>query len=79
MHPRGSVSRSVGRSREIVLSFCFCGWDAAKTMHEALLVVPGEVVGGDERLVVEEAGDGGFHADAIGELGRDQVTDAEIE
>jgi hypothetical protein len=24
------------------------GWDTAKTVHEALLVVPGHVVGGDE-------------------------------
>jgi len=26
----------------------FGGWDTAQAVHEALLVVPGDVVGGDE-------------------------------
>ena len=32
----------------IVVGFGLGGWDTAKTVHEALLVVPGHVVGGDE-------------------------------
>jgi len=39
----------------IVLRFGFGGWDTAKTVHEALLVVPGHVVGGDEFDVGEVA------------------------
>jgi hypothetical protein len=35
----------------IVLGFGW--WDAAEAMHEALLVVPGDIVGGDEFNVTE--------------------------
>jgi hypothetical protein len=56
MHPRVSVSRPVGRSRgRNSKGFGLGGWDTAKTEHEALLVVPGEVVGGDEFDVGEGA------------------------
>ena len=49
MHPRGSVSLPVDRSHVlIVLSFGFGGWNTAQAVHTALLVVPGDVVGGDE-------------------------------
>ena len=44
MHPRGSLSRPVGRSRVgIVVVSGLCGWDTAEAVHEALLVVPGDV------------------------------------
>jgi hypothetical protein len=39
----------------IVLSFGLGGWDTAKTMHKAPLVVPGDVVGGDEFDVAGDA------------------------
>ena len=32
----------------IVVGLGFGGWDTAQAVHEALLVVPGDVVGGDE-------------------------------
>jgi hypothetical protein len=31
----------------IVLGFSFGGRDASETVHEALLIVPGDVIGGD--------------------------------
>ena len=31
----------------IVAGFGFGGWDASEAVHEAFLVVPGDVVGGD--------------------------------
>jgi hypothetical protein len=39
----------------VVFGFCFGGWDASETVHQALLVVPGDVVGGDELDVGEVA------------------------
>ena len=48
MHPRGSVIRPVGHVLGIVVGLGFGGWDTAQAVHEALLVVPGDVVGGDE-------------------------------
>jgi hypothetical protein len=37
----------VGHVLGIVASLGFGGWDSAEAMHEALLVVPADVVGGD--------------------------------
>ena len=41
------VGRSVGYVLGIVLGFGFSRWHAAQSVHEALLVMPGDVVGGD--------------------------------
>ena len=37
----------------VVFGFCFGGWDASEAVHEALLVVPGYVVGGEVFDVAE--------------------------
>lgn len=37
----------VGHEFEIVAGFGFGGWNASQAVHEALLVEPGDVVGGD--------------------------------
>ena len=39
----------------VVFGFRFGGWDASEAVHEALLVVPSNVVGGDELDVAEVA------------------------
>jgi len=39
----------------VVFGFCFGGWDASEAVQEALLVVPADVVGGDELDVGEVA------------------------
>ena len=36
-----------GVESSVVLGLGFSGWDTAEAVHEALLVVPGDVVGGD--------------------------------
>jgi hypothetical protein len=45
----------VGHVLGIVASLGFGGWDSPEAVHEALLVVPAEVVGGDELDVAEDA------------------------
>jgi hypothetical protein len=39
----------------VVFGFCLGGWDASEPVHEALLVVPADVVGGDEFDVAQVA------------------------
>ena len=39
----------------VVFGFRFGGWDTSEAVHEALLVVPGDVVCGDELDVGEVA------------------------
>ena len=39
----------------IALGLSFAGWDSCKAVHEALLVVPGDVVGGEVFDVAEGA------------------------
>ena len=54
MHPRGFVSRPVGRSRVGNSSGPRLRWVVlAEAVHEALLVVLGDVVGGDVLDVVQ--------------------------
>jgi hypothetical protein len=49
MHPRGSVSLRVGRSRvRNSTDLRLRRVDTAQAVHKALLVVPGDVVSGDE-------------------------------
>jgi hypothetical protein len=45
----------VGHVLGIVARLGFGGWDAAEAVHEALLVEPRHVVGGDELDVAERA------------------------
>jgi hypothetical protein len=45
----------VGHVFGIVLGFGLGGWDTAEAVHEALLVVPGHVVGGDQFNVGQSA------------------------
>ncbi len=40
--------RLVGHVLGIVVGFGFGGWDSAEAVHEALLVVQGDVIGSDE-------------------------------
>lgn len=51
------------------MGFGFGGWDTTEAVHEALLVVPGDVVGGDEFDVGEGAqratSERGIRADAF--------------
>ena len=49
------ADRLVGHVLGIVASLGFGGWDAAEAAHEALLVEPRHVVGGDELDVAERA------------------------
>jgi hypothetical protein len=39
----------------VVFDFCFGGWDASEAMHEAVLVVPRDIIGGDELHVGQVA------------------------
>ena len=39
----------------VVVGFGFGRWDASEAVHQALLVVPGDLVGGDELDVAEVA------------------------
>ena len=49
------MSRSVGHVLGIVLGLSFGGWDSSEAVDEALLVVPGNVVGGEVFEVAEGA------------------------
>jgi len=53
----------------IVLGFGFGGWDSSEAVHEALLVVPGDVVGGD----VFDIAEGGERASAERGIGADAL------
>jgi hypothetical protein len=50
MHPRGGLAGHV-----LGLSFGLDRWDTAKPVREALLVAPGDVVGGDKFNIGESA------------------------
>ena len=52
---RKSPSHLAGVELIVVAGFCFGGWDASESVHEALLVVSTDVVGGDEFDVAEVA------------------------
>jgi hypothetical protein len=45
----------VGHVFGIVVAFGLGGWDTAEAMHDTALVVPGDVVGGDQFNVGQSA------------------------